>query len=131
MQKNHPECVQFTTIPLKRRRCDSFKALPDSREDIIPETNYDSIEAQWHDYSTNSKLDYYDWDREELARICNASPDFATVPEIPEGEDSDVESSVGTRSLSNSNPYTSDIIRSPPNRYKAGQAVKDFLFSQQ
>ena len=70
-------------------------------------------------------------DREELAWICNTYSDFETVPEIPEREDSDIELSIGTRSHSNSNPYTFDIIRYPPNRYKARQAVKDFLFSQQ
>jgi len=131
IQKNYSEHVHFTTVALKRQRRDSFKALPDSQRDIILETKLDSTEAQWNKYSANSNLDNYDLHREELARICNAYPDFETVPEISEREASDVEPSVGTRSLSNSNPYTSDIIRSPTNQFKAGQAVKDFLFSQQ
>ena len=129
IQKSHPECLQSVTILVKRRHPDGSKALPDSLQDTTYKPNYE--------YFTNSDLYNYNLDRLELVRIYNTYADFEVVPEISEAvHDSDVEPFVEEANLSssngpNGNPYTSDVIRSLPNQYKAGQAVKDFPFAQQ
>jgi len=128
IKKSHPECLWSSTILLKLQHPNGSKALPDSLEDTTYKPN--------DKYSTNFDLYNYNLDRLELARICNTYADFEPVTEISEAEhDSDVEPFVEKANLPSSNgpngsPYTSDVIRSLPNQYKAGQAVKDFPFAQ-
>jgi len=56
IQKSHPECLQATTIPLKRRQSDTTY-----------KPNDDSIEYSLDKYSANSDLYNYNLNRLELA----------------------------------------------------------------
>jgi len=132
IQKKHSEHAQQTFPPLVRRQPDVTQVPPEREQNTASE----SISTLIQDPEPYSDLSDADIDPAELAGIQELYLDWLPTNKDAEAEcDSDMEPireiSASTNHEHDSKPYTPDVTRRLPARYRAGQPLRDYSFSNQ
>jgi len=134
IQKKYPQHGHQTFSPLVRRQPDVTDFQPEpEQENTASESTSIPIQDPEPEYSDLSDADI---DPAELGRIQGLYIDWEPSNDNVEEEyDSDMEPlaemSASTNHKDNAKPYTVDVTRRLPARYRLGQPVRDCSFSKQ
>jgi len=134
IQKKHPKHAPKTFSPFVCRHSDVTDFQPQrERENTASESTSIPIQDPVPEYSDLSDSDI---DPAELARIQGLYVNWEPLhDDVEEEDDFDMEPlaemSASTNDKDDAKPYTADVTRRLSARYRAGQPVRECLFSKQ